>query len=159
TITGQTDVTANSGQGSTNVGVAGALALNLPAASSQANIAAGGSVVVTPTGNVTVQATTTVSQDNATADGKAAGFAHTGVGASIALNIPMNGATAEVLGSVTAPGQVTVSANGNFTATAMAAAGANGGTAVAPALSLMIPTNSTMSAIGAAAVVSAGGAV
>ena len=132
-MSGQTDVTANSGQGSTNVGVAGAFALDLPGALSHAGITAAGSAVLA-TGNLMVQATTTVNHDNATADAKSLGFPQTGVGASVALDIPGNGATAEVSGAATAPGQVTVSANGNYTATALAAAGSTGGTAVAPAL-------------------------
>jgi hypothetical protein len=159
TVSGQTDVTADSGEGSTDVGVAGALALNIPAAASHAAVAAGGSVTLTgppATSDVTVQATTTVSHDNATADGKALGFAKTGVGASVALDIPGNGAAAEVSGSVTSPHQVTVSADGDYTATATAAAGATGGTITAPALSLAVPHNTTLALIGAAAVVSAG---
>jgi hypothetical protein len=159
TVSGQTGVTADSGQGSTNVGVAGALALNLPAATSHAAIAAGGSVLLKgpKTGDVTVQATTTVTQDNATADGKALGFAHTGVGASVALDITGNGATAEASGTVTAPDQVTIFASGNCTATATAAAGAKGGTPVAPALALAVTHNTTLALVGSAAVISAGG--
>jgi hypothetical protein len=159
TANGQTGVTANSGQGSTSVGVAGALALDLPGASSQAAVAAGGSAVVkgSTTGDVVVRATTTVIQDVATANAKASGFAKTGVGASVALDIPTNAATAEALGTVTSPDQVTVFASGSYNSTATAAAGATGGTATAPALALDVPDDSTLATVGAAALIAAGG--
>ena len=159
TASGQTGVTANSGQGSTTVGVAGALALDIPGANSQAEIAAGGSVVLKglPTGSVTVQATTTVTQDNATANSKASGFAHTGVGASVAIDIAGNGATAQASGTVTSPDQVTVFASGSYNETDTAAAGATGGTAAAPSLALAVTHNVTLALVGAAAVISAGG--
>ena len=81
------------------------------------------------TGSVTVQATT-ITQDNATANGQALGFAKTGVGASVALDIAGNGATAEASGTVTSPGQVNVIASGNYIENDMADAGATGGTAL-----------------------------
>jgi len=161
TASGQTDVTANSGQGSTDVGVAGALALNIPAAASIVRVAGGLSTgsATASTSNVTVQATTTVNHDDATASGTAAGFASTGVGASVALDIPNNAAIAEMGGLVTSANQVTVSANGSYTATALAEAGASGGTATAPAVSLAVATDMTSATIAPGAVVKAGGAV
>ncbi len=157
--TGQTGVAADSGQGSSSVGVAGALAVNTPGANSQAEIAAGGSVVLSglATGAVTVQATTTVNQDNVTANSKAPGFAHTGVGASVSTDIARNGATAEALGNVTSPDQVTIFASGTYNETDTAAAGATGGAALAPALALAVTHNVTLAMVGTAAVISAGG--
>ena len=157
-VNGDTNVASNSGQGSTTVGVAGALGLDLPGANAHAAIAAGGSVVAsgTTSGAVTVQATT-VTQDTATANGKALGFAGTGVGASVALEFADNGATAEASGTVTAPGDVSVIASGNYTEADTADSGAAGGTATAPALALAVASNTTMALIGSAALIAAAG--
>ncbi len=160
-VSGQTDVTANSGQGSTDVGVAGALALNLPGAVSTAEVATGGSAV-TATGNVAVQAATTVNHDNATATtGKSLASPLTGVGRRRPRwTFPPMARRRKCSGSVTGANSVTVSANGTYTATALAEAGASGGTATAPALSLAVPHNNTLALIGAAAtLISAGGAM
>jgi hypothetical protein len=161
TANGQTGVTANSGRGSTSVGVAGALALDLPGASSHAEIAAGSSAAATGStaGDVLVQALTTVAQDNATANGKVPSFTRTGVGASVAIDIPTDGATAAASGTVTAPRNVTVSASGIYASTATAVAGATGGTAMAPALALDVSHDTTMALVGSAALIGAGGAM
>ncbi len=160
TVSGQTGVTANSGQGSTNFGVAGSLALDLPAASGHAAVASGGTVVLNgpTTDTVAVQATT-ITQDNATASGNALGSGNTGVGASVALDIADNGATAEASGTVTSPGDVNVFAIGNYTENDVADSGATGGTAPAPALALAVSNNVTVALVGAAAMISAGGAM
>src|SRR5262249_15001731 len=98
----------------------------------------------------------TVTQDNATASAKANGFPKTGVGASIALDIASDGATAEASGTVTSPSQVTVIATGTYNETDSAVAGATGGTGGAPALALAVTHNVTMALVGAAAVISSG---
>ena len=116
TVSGQTNVTANSGQGSTTVGVAGAWPSTCPPqiARPRSPPAAASSWRAHRPASVTVQATTTVTQDNATANSKATGFAKTGVGASVALDIAGNGATAEASGTVTSPDEVTVFASGSY---------------------------------------------
>ena len=72
----QTNATADSGSGSTNLGVAGALAINVPGGTTRAALEAGSTVTVSGavTGDVVVQANTTTN-DTALADAKAPGFA------------------------------------------------------------------------------------
>jgi hypothetical protein len=156
----QTSARANSGAGSTNVGVAGALAMNFPGGKSRAAVDTGGSVTLpqTATGNVTLTATTKTT-DTATADGKAQGFSKVGVGASFALNVTSNGATAEVDGSISGPHNVTVLAHGDYTTATTAAAGATGGTAIAPALALGVTNNATSALVAATATLSLGGSL
>src|SRR5262249_11276481 len=86
-----TRATAHSGQGSTDLGVAGALALNIPGAASRAAVVAGGSLTLAapPNADLAVRATTTVFHDRADANGTAAGLAHLGVGGSIAIVAPL----------------------------------------------------------------------
>ncbi len=168
TLSGDSTATADSGAGSTNVGVAGALAINVGDGTSQANLPAGSAVTSNAAGgNVTVQAFDTP-QDTATADATAiaggtpvgdveesGGIA--GVGASVALNISSNTAEADVAGSITSAAGLTVLASSNPIATATANGGAAGGTAVAPALALTVATNLASTFIAGQAVLAVAG--
>ena len=157
TVNGQTGVTANSGQGSTTVGVAGALALDLPGANSHADIAAGGSVVLTgKTGDVTVQATTAVTQDNATANARRPASPRPGSVPPWRWTSPSNGATAEVSGTVTSPDQLTVFASGSYSRDRHGRRRRHGRHGRGPALALAVTHNVTMALVGTAAAISAG---
>ena len=79
--------------------------------------------------DILVQASATTTND-ATADATAPGFANTGVGASVAFNAGSDHAQAEIGGVATAPDQVQVLGQGDYTVTTTAEAGATGGTAV-----------------------------
>ncbi|HEY1378701.1 MAG TPA: hypothetical protein VGF55_18020, partial [Gemmataceae bacterium] len=156
TLGGQTAATAHSGAGATDVGVAGAFALNVARGHAHAAVGPVGSVTVSsPAGDIVIQASGTTS-DAATADGTVPGFPDVGVGASLAINIPGNSTTAEVNGAVTGSRDVTLLADGLYTSTTSARAGAAGGTATAPALAIAVTGNDTLSQVGTGAVVSAG---
>ena len=161
TITnGESLSAAKSGAGSTSVGVAGALSLNFPGATTSATIATGGSVTIpgSSSSDLLVKASTT-STDTATADSTAAGLTHLGVGASAVFQYSTNGATASTNGAVTVPHNATFEADGIYTTVTTATAGAVGGTGVAPALALAVTNNATQALIQSAAMLSIGGAL
>ena len=159
TVSGQTGVTANSGQGSTTVGVAGALALDLPRRQQPRRDRLRRQRRPEWLGNRRRDRAGDDDGHPGQRDGQ-----QQGVGLRPdrrrrlgRIDIAGNGATAEASGTVTSPDQVTVFASGSYTESDTADAGATGGTAAAPALALAVTNNVTMALVGTAAVISAGG--
>ena len=157
TVTGSSSATANSGVGATDVGVAGAFALNIGNADGTARIGSSANVATNiPTGDVQVMSNTTAT-DSASADATASGFAGTGVGASVALNIGNNSAMAEAGGTVTSSNDVQVVANGDYTVNTNADGGAVADVAVAPAVAFSIDDSQTSAVILVGALISVSG--
>ena len=157
TLSGTSTATANSGSGLTNVGVAGALAINVGDGTSQAATAAGSNLTSTGTAALTVEATDTATDTAAASATAAAGV--TGVGASVALNVSTNSAEAGVAGALNSGGALNVLANGMATVTTVADGGAAGGTGVAPALSLAIEADQASALIASGAVAAVAGSL
>jgi hypothetical protein len=145
---------AYSGAGSSGVGVAGAFAQNtvtsnanraLLDGSSQAAI---GGTVMLDAGNR--------SNNQVTADGLGAGSL--GIGATIALNVASDAAEAAVRNgaALTGAGSLTLTAKGDHAMISTAKAGAAGGTPTAAAVSLSIPSGSTVAQVGTGAALSVG---
>ncbi|MEO8751246.1 MAG: LEPR-XLL domain-containing protein, partial [Casimicrobiaceae bacterium] len=150
--------TAVAGAGGKDIGIAGAVAINVENSTAEAVVAAGGTADG-GAGTVDLQAQNTTSND-VSARPKAGGATggDAGIGASLALDIANNTTRAEVedTGVVTttgAAGDVSMKATSNHTAkvTAEAGAASSSGVAVAPAVALAIENNDTHVRLGAAA--------
>ncbi|HLN33426.1 MAG TPA: hypothetical protein VK395_37210, partial [Gemmataceae bacterium] len=140
---------ATSGAGdSSKVTVAGALAVNVVGNDNEATIQG----VDTFTGNPNVSA----NADNTTTDtaeaqpGAIDNGGNTGVGASIAVNVPSNTATASVPDGVqlTGANELTLGATSNDSTTTTASAGASGKNAVGGAIAITVQTNTTTAQLG-----------
>ena len=146
-------VDAIAGAGSGNVGVAGAVAINIVSDTTEAIVAAG-AVVSAGTGNITLIAQN-LRADVAAALGDAALGSGTsiGVGASVALNVLTTNITeAEVANGATlsgAGGTVTLEATSAEAVTAMVTAGSAGTkVAVSPAVGITLSFNTTTASLG-----------
>jgi hypothetical protein len=144
--------TAVSGAGAPNgVTVAGALALNIVTTNeSKAEIYSGANVTLSG-GNVCLTAVNN-SNASASASSKAqSGGGSVGVGASVALNLVNNTATAQVdnTAQLSGPvGNLTLSASSMSPMTTSVVAGAQGGTAIGPAVAIAIATNTATASLG-----------
>jgi hypothetical protein len=143
--------TAESGAGATNVGVAGAFALNdVPSHTSAAVIqtganvdAGGGDVILSAANNTT---------NSAAAKSDARGTANLGVGASVALEFARNNvADAEIQSNagLAHTRKFTIGANSTQTATADVEGGADGGVALLPAVAVIVSADVTTARLGA----------
>ena len=156
------DAEAHSGAGSSDVGVAGSVALNIISDQTTA-IVYGHTVVTAGTGDVTVLAEN-LTEANASAISDAqGGSSSVGVGASVALNIltPMHTYAQVQDGAVLTGGhnvtvQATASQN-NVTTTVHA--GSAGGDAISPAVAIAIVTTDTNASVGTGTGLSASGNV
>ncbi|RZI65243.1 MAG: leukotoxin LktA family filamentous adhesin, partial [Variovorax sp.] len=152
---------AAAGAGGSKVGVAGALALNLIDARSQALVRSGATVDA-GSGAVALTAlnATDISAKAAPIDGGASG-GKIGIGASVAVNITGNNSLAEIAdGAVlNGSGDVSLEATGTHKATTEAEAGASGGIAITPALALAMLNNTTTARLGTGAALQGAGAV
>lgn len=139
---------AVSGASATNVGVAGALAVNVVVNDSRAAIETGAEVDAGG-GDVTI-ATENLTAAFVKATSKQSGKASVGVGASVGANLVFNTSVAELAdGAVlTDAGNVLVEAVGNHTMRTQATGGAAGGTAVTPVAALSLSDNHTAARIG-----------
>jgi hypothetical protein len=145
--------TADSGAGATNVGVAGAFALNdVPSHTSTAviqtgaNVDAGGGDVILSAANSTT--------NSAAAKSDAKGTANLGVGASVALNFPRNNtADAEIQDNagLAHARNLTIGANSTQTATADVEGGADGGIALLSAVAVIVSGDATTARLGTGA--------
>jgi len=141
---------ATSGAGSSSVGLAGSLALNLVDTQSQASIA--GDAIVTLTGGDLTLASNNQTNSTATAvpDETGAAGGKVGVGASVALNIIANRSTA-TLGDdavLTGAGDITLSATSVHEVTTTAEAGSEGGISITPVVALSMINNTTTAELG-----------
>ncbi|MDZ4784059.1 MAG: hypothetical protein SGJ19_27745, partial [Planctomycetia bacterium] len=149
------DVLAVSGAGSTNVGVAGALALHFPSATSEALMGPNANVTITGAGNATLTAggdttNTTIATSKVVADPAI------GVGASVAVAYLNHATRAEMQNGAQLTGalDVTINASAQHTTATEGEAGAAGGTAVAPAVAVGISSNETVARLGSGALLS-----
>ena len=140
---------ATSGAGSTQVGVSGAVAINIVNDVSQAlietgaSVAAGGGDVNVTSLNASSDLTFAVPAGAATGDSL-------GVGASVALNIITNNTQSEIQNgaALTGAGNVAVTANSSHTITTWGQNGAAGGVATAGGVAIAIASDQTTARIG-----------
>jgi len=142
---------ATSGAGSSAVGLAGSLALNLVDTSSRvlvqdgASVDAGqGAVALSASGHTDATASATPHEASVAAGGKV------GIGASVAVNVLGNRVQAELQdgAQLTAPGHVTLDAAATHKTTTTAEAGSAGGVAITPVVALGLVNNSTVARLG-----------
>jgi len=149
-----TSASATSGVSGTNIGVAGALALNIVSNTSEASVPSGSTVSMA--GNVTFNA-----QDNATETASAqppvgavggVGGGALGVGASVALNIDGNTTLADLqdTAQLTGANNLTFTAGSNDTVATNAVSGSSGGAvSISPSAGITVVTNTTEAQVGA----------
>ncbi|HXF68056.1 MAG TPA: leukotoxin LktA family filamentous adhesin, partial [Burkholderiales bacterium] len=142
---------AKSGGGSSNVGVAGSLGLNVVDHASVAQIESG-AVVNAGTGDVRIEAENR-SESGAKAlpaEGGASG-AKIGIGASVAVNVVANEARAELADGARLDGGRTlaVAAAGEHAVRTEAEAGSEGGISVTPSAAVTVSDNQTVARLGA----------
>ena len=148
---------ATSGAAASNVGVAGALAVNTlenrtrALVKGNADVNAGGSVVLTSVNESESTA------EASPADGGTSGDSF-GLGASVALNVITNESRSEVQngGQISNANDVTLSAAGSHATTTTAEAGAAGGIALTPVAAIAVVDNSTTARLGTGALTLAG---
>ena len=138
---------AISGAGAGDVGVAGALAVNLSDSRTASSID-DSAWITAGTGGVTVSAQS-ASRDEAKASPKDdASGSDVGVGASVAINVALAETAAEIPdATINTGGGLNVSATGSHTAKTEASAGAQGGVAVSPAVALSVVANRTIASV------------
>lgn len=139
---------AKSGAGSENVGIAGALAINVPKTSVQALIAA--DTTANFGGNdVKLEANSTTSTVTKALPKEATTGGSTGIGASVAFVYADNDTRAAIEEGATlnSTGDVHVSATGTHKVQTQADGGAAGGTAITPVVATSVPINDTVAEI------------
>ncbi len=135
--------------GSSSVGVAGSLAINVATTKTEATIASGADVNVNGA-NVSLSASAkTKSTANALPKQDTTGKS-LGLGASVALNITDNITRAAIEDTAILSGaaDLTLSASGTHKMSTQAKAGATGGTAITPVVALSFANNDTLAEIG-----------
>ncbi|EXI89661.1 MAG: hypothetical protein AW11_01349 [Candidatus Accumulibacter regalis] len=140
---------AISGAGATNVGVAGAFALNSVKTGTEAVVHA--SQVDAGAGDILVRASNKES-DNATATASVSSSGRVGVGASVALNLlEEHVTTAEIEDNavLSGSGGLLLSATSARSVDTEVQAGSTGGIAVSPAVAIAIVDNATTARLGA----------
>lgn len=154
--------TATSGAGASDVGVAGALAINVIDNLTNATISAAGDVDA-KNGNVAIDAENR-STSNASAtpaeDATASGDT-VGVGASVAVNVVSNEGRAQLADGARLrnAAALDVKAEGDYSARTEAEAGAEGGIAATPVAAVTVADNKTLAGIGSGEAVHTSGAV
>jgi len=137
-----TGTITESGAGSEGTGVAGSLAINIVNGNHTEAVVESGAVANVGSGNVTVKAENN-EKDIASATASAKG-GDTGVGASVSLNVLLDSITrAEIEDGarLTGGNDLLITADASRTVETAVAAGAKGGTAVTPAVSLVVLKN------------------
>ena len=148
TADGETDALAITSVDDSEIGVALAIAVNVADASSRAAVEAAGNATATgPGGDVVVHAVA-ITDDAATSATSAQGEIGVGAIPSFAVNVALNGATAAVDGTVLAPDDVTVLAEGDYTARSLATGGSAGGASAAPVFAIEVTDNDTQALVG-----------
>ena len=140
--------TATAGAGATNVGVAGAVSINRSTNKSEATIKPASAVTLAANTDLTLSAAShATSTALAAPEGILGG--NVGIGGSVAMNFATQSARAEVQGTASLAGvrNLSLTTNGNFTATTTAQAGAAGGTAVAASVALGLPTHQSIAGV------------
>ncbi len=147
-VAGETDAVAISSVDDSEVGVALAIAVNVADASSRAAVEAGGNATATGAGGDVLVHAVATTDDAALSSSAAQGEIGTGVIPSFSVNVALNGATAAVDGTVVAPDDVTVLADGHYTARALALGGAAGGATLAPVFAIEVTDTDTLALVG-----------
>ncbi|TWH39301.1 beta strand repeat-containing protein [Dulcicalothrix desertica] len=148
---------AISGAGSSSqVGVAGALALNKLNTSSQALLQTG--AVVDASGKAVVLKAENNTSSTTKAEAAQTGTGTVGVGASVAINIEQNRTEAalEDNATLTNAGDSTLTATSDNSSATSVKAGSAGNISVTPALALTIVSNDTLATIGAGGTLTVG---
>ncbi len=137
------DVQALSGASSGSFGASGAFALNVAVSASSATIFTG-STVDAGGADLSLEAINR-SSNTVLATGKQEGTAGVGIGGSMALNIGINSAKAEIPGDVLLDdlSALSLSAEGDHILKTTAEAGGGGDVAVSPAIALAVGVNQT----------------
>lgn len=153
---------ATAGAGASDVGVAGALAVNVLDNASAARII-GSDRVNAGHGSVSIRAENR-SESNASAtpaEDAAAGGETLGIGAAVALNIVANASRAELAdgAALDNAGTLGLEALGEYAARTEAEAGAEGGIAATPVAAVAVIDNRTEATIGAGTPIQVGGEV
>ncbi|MCP3913837.1 MAG: hypothetical protein GY713_23190, partial [Actinomycetia bacterium] len=150
---------ATSGAGATDVGVAGALALNLPTGLNEALIGSGGSVILSGGNTLLSAAAQTLSGANAIS--MALGVPRVGVGASVGTNVSSQTTRAELDSTATLTGanNLVLTALGDHTTNTSVDAGAQGGTAGAGAVAVSVTDNNTTTQIDAGVLLTLAGSL
>ena len=141
-FTHTTGTMTESGAGSEGTGVAGSLAINIVNGNRTEAVVESGAVANVGAGNVTVKAESNEKDVASAAATVTAG--ETGVGASVSLNILLDSITrAEIEDGarLTGGNNVLITADASRIVETAVAAGAKGGTAVTPAVSLVVLKN------------------
>ena len=142
---------AKSGAGGTKVGIAGALAINLIASSSEATVS-GSAIVNAGTGSSTISADQqmTANASAAPLDDSATSGGKVGIGASVALNLITTTSTAQIEDGATFNGGagISVQANSDISTVTEAKAGSEGGIAVDAVVALALLDITTTARIG-----------
>jgi hypothetical protein len=156
-------VSANSGAGATNIGVAGSLARSAVTNTSEAEIGTGAQVNAGSGGagdNVSLNATAT-SSSSAGATSKLTGQANFGVGGSVALDFATNTTRAEIDSgaALTGANNLTLNATGNHTLKSTTSAGTQANISFTPSVAVIDDTNLTSAALDSGPLVSLTGAL
>ena len=148
---------AASGAGASDIGVAGALALNLITTNAEAYVASGATVDLHGA-SLTLEAPSKTQITAKASPNEAASGDTVGIGASVALNIGDNVVKAEIGGETTDPvaagaivtnaADITLSAKGSHKMTTQAKGGAEGGVAITPVVAISLANNDTLAQIG-----------
>ncbi|MET0446534.1 MAG: leukotoxin LktA family filamentous adhesin, partial [Pseudorhodoplanes sp.] len=144
---------ASAGAGASNVGFAGAVALNLVDTQSSAQVGGSAAVRITgPAGAISIVSdneSSTIAR--AMPAGGGASGDKVGVGASVALNLVATRSTAELIDNATVTGadDVTLQAFGVHGVVTQAEQGAKGGVAVTPVIATSLVSDRTKASIGA----------
>ncbi|HQZ02069.1 MAG TPA: leukotoxin LktA family filamentous adhesin [Thauera sp.] len=153
---------ATAGAGANDVGVAGALAVNVLDNASAAHIAGSGRVNA-GNGRVSIRAENrSESNASATPAGDATVSGETlGVGAAVAINVIANTSRAQLANGATLDGTGTLGleALGEYAARTEAEAGAEGGIAATPVAAVAVIDNNTQATIGTGTPIRVGGEV
>ena len=145
---------ATSGAGSTQTGIAGALAINSGQVTTNAQLASNSSVTITGSGSVSLLAGATANERSVAQAGSVGG--NLGIGASVAVVDVGGGAQTAIQNGVTLTGVqgLTLTANDNDTVNTTALSGAVGGSPIAAGVGLGIVGGTTSTLIGTGAQIS-----
>ncbi len=154
-VTQTTSADATSGSGSTNVGIAGSVALNLILASSVATVQPNANLIGLNSQNINVRSENRTNA-RAKTKPKSGGAGDVGIGGSLALNRLDNTSTATIANSaplVGTPVSLTIDATAAHVATTESENGAAGNVGIGAAVALSLINNQTHARLGTGAAI------
>ena len=154
---------ATSGFGSSDVGIAGSLAINVVVDNDNAYVANGATLTLTGSPDLTIEADSNITHIATAIPSSGGGDAGSvGVGASIAINYGENATAAYVDNSAAVAGAnnltMTASSQQAMYTTAQNGAASGGGVAVTPVIAISVADNNVYAKLGTGAGVTIGGA-